>query len=177
MPKAKTKKSTAKKAAPKAKPKKVAPKAKPRATKPASMKAGFKKEMALILNKAKSKMLSDVSTKIHNESGEAKSEIGDIYDLASNERERELTLTLGDRDRGKLSQIEGALERIGDGSYGECEECEEPIADNRLRALPFTKVCIECQSKKERDLRIHGKPTEESPVAMIDRSAPDEEDL
>jgi DnaK suppressor protein len=133
--------------------------------------------MALILNKAKSKMLAEVSIKIHKETGETKSEIGDIYDLASNERERELTLTLGDRDRGKLSEIEDALERIGDGTYGECEECGEPIADNRLRALPFTKVCIECQSKKERDLRISGGPHEEHPVAMIDRSAPDEEEL
>ncbi len=175
MPKVKTKKSVAKKAAPNVK--KAAVKAKPRATKPASMKAGFKKKMALILNKAKSKMLTEVSIKIHNEAGESKSEIGDIYDLASNERERELTLTLGDRDRGKLAQIEDALERIDDGTYGECEECGEPIADNRLSVLPFTKVCIECQSKKERDQRIRGGPQEENSVAMIDRSASDEEDL
>ena len=171
MPKAKIKKTATK-------PKKTAaPKAKPRATKPASMKAPFRKKMALILNEAKSKMLAEVSIKIHKETGAAKSEIGDIYDLASNERERELTLTLGDRDRGKLSEIEDALERIGDGTYGECEECGEPISDNRLRVLPFTKVCIECQSKKERDQRIRGGPQEEHPVAMIDRSAPDEEDL
>ncbi len=177
MPQTKTKKNITKKAAPKATPKKVVSKAKPRATKPASMRAPVRKKMALVLNEAKSKMLADVSIKIHNEAGEAKSEIGDIYDLASNERERELTLTLGDRDRGKLAQIEDALERIGDGIYGECEECGEPISDNRLKVLPFTKVCIECQSKKELDQRIRGGPQEEHPVAMIDRSAPDEEDL
>ena len=177
MPQAKTKKSTAKPKKTAAKPKKVAAKPRPRATKPTSMKAGFKKKMALILNKAKSKMLAGVSMKIHNESGESKSKMGDIYDLASDERERELTLTLGDRDRGKLADIEDALERIGDGTYGECEECGEPIADNRLQILPFTKVCVECQSKKERDLRIRGGGHEEHPTGMIDRSAPDEEEL
>ena len=57
---------------------------------------------------------------------------------------------------GKLSEIEDALERIKDTSYGGCEECGEPIAEDRLRALPFTRVCVECQSKNERELKIKG---------------------
>jgi DnaK suppressor protein len=182
MPKAKTKKAVTapkKKAAtakPAAKPKKAAAKAKPREAKPASKRASFKRQMSKILVTAKTKMLQEVAHKIRSETSEQKLEIGDIYDLASSERERELTLTLGDRDRGKIAEIEDALERIGDGSYGDCEECGDPIAENRLRALPFTRVCIECQSKHERDQRIRGGPQEEHPVGMIDRSASEEEE-
>jgi DnaK suppressor protein len=178
MPKAKTKEAAAapKKKAATAKPKRAAAKAKPRAFKPASKRASFKRQMSRILVKAKAKMLQEVSHKIRSETSEQKSEIGDIYDLASSERERELTLTLGDRDRGKLAEIEDALERISEGSYGECEECGDPIAENRLRALPFTRVCIDCQSKHEREQRIMGGPHEELPVGMIDRSANEEEE-
>ena len=56
-----------------------------------------------------------------------KFEIGDIYDTASNERERELSLILGDRDREKLAEIEDALERIENGNYWICDECGEKL--------------------------------------------------
>lgn len=107
------------------------------------------------------KILNDVLAKIRAESSVHKRETGDIYDIASDERERELSLTLGDRDRKKLSEIDLALERIKNGSYGECEECGEPIAEKRLEVLPFTRVCVDCQSSYERDLRIRGAGDED----------------
>ncbi len=179
MPNTKTKKTTAapRKKAAKAEPKKAAAKARPREAKPASKRASFKRQMTKILVAAKTKMLQEVSLKIRSETSEPKPALGDIYDLASSERERELTLTLGDRDRGKVAEITDALERIGDGSYGDCEECGDPIAENRLRALPFTRVCIECQSKHEREQRISGGPQEDHPVAIIDRSVNEEDDF
>lgn len=155
---------------------KTAPKAKT-AEKPKS-KVPFKKEITQKLLDAKAKILQEVTQKVKSESNVLKHEIGDIYDIASIERERELTLMLGDRDRDKLSEIEDALERIKDASYGACEECGEPIAEDRLRALPFTRVCVECQSKNERELKIKGgRYEEESGLGIMERSESDEEEF
>ncbi len=137
-------------------------------------RSSFKREATKKLLNAKAKILQEVSQKIRHESDNLKFEIGDIYDLASNERERELTLMLGDRDREKLSEIDEALERLKDNSYGICEECGEPVAEDRLRALPFTRVCVECQSKNERELRIKGRLYEEDTGLGIMERAEDE---
>jgi len=125
-------------------------------TKKSAKQPSFQAVLKSKLLDEKEKILNDVAAKIRQESSVHKRESGDIYDISSNERERELALTLGDRDRKKLSEIDLALERINEGSYGECEECGEPVAEKRLEVLPFTRVCVDCQSKLERDLRIRG---------------------
>lgn len=140
-------------------------------------KVPFKKEITQKLLEAKAKILQEVSHKIRTESDVLKFEIGDIYDIASNERDRELALMLGDRDREKLSEIEDALERIKESSYGTCDECGEPIHEDRLRALPATKVCVECQSKNERELKIKGRFEEESGLGIMERSEGEEEEF
>src|SRR3989304_9343523 len=158
------KKATAKKAV-SARPRKAAP-----APKAGEKKVSLKKEMTEKLLVAKTKILQEVSHKIKSESDVHKFEIGDIYDIASSERERELALTLGDRDREKLAEIEDALERLSESTYGECEEGGEPIAANRLRALPFPRGCIECQSRSEREERIKGKITEETGLGIMEKT-------
>jgi len=75
---------------------------------------------------------------------------GDIYDQASSERDRELGLLLGDRDREKLHAIDEALLRINEGEYGVCEECEEEIPLGRLKAMPFARHCVKCKSDLEK---------------------------
>lgn len=77
----------------------------------------------------------------------------DTYDLASDERDREISLILSDRDRVRLQAIDEALDRIEEGTYGICESCEEEIGAGRLEALPFTRLCVNCQSEKEREER------------------------
>jgi len=130
-------------------------------------KQSFKELLRSKLFEEKDKILNDVSTKIRQESREQKRDTGDIYDIASDERERELSLMLGDRDRVKLSEIDLALERIQDGTYGECEECGEPVAEKRLEVLPFTRVCVDCQSKFEREQRISGNAEEDGHSTRI----------
>ncbi len=114
-------------------------------------KASFKESMKRTLIKMKKDILIGISDGIKSESDHTKREVGDVHDVASSERDRELSLILGDRDRGKLANIESALSRIEDDSYGFCEECGEKIADGRLKILPFTTVCVECKSKDERE--------------------------
>jgi len=77
----------------------------------------------------------------------------DAYDLASEERDRDISLILSDRDRSKLQAVDDALSRIKDGSYGICEICELDIAEDRLRALPFTRLCVSCQADQEKEAK------------------------
>ena len=77
----------------------------------------------------------------------------DTYDIASDERDREINLLLSDRERKKLQQVDSALQRVDNGEYGECEECGGEIAPGRLEAMPFTRLCVTCQSEFEQAQR------------------------
>jgi DnaK suppressor protein len=72
---------------------------------------------------------------------------------------------LGDRDRAKIQQVDRALEWIEEDEYGLCEECGEPVGDNRMRALLFTRVCVECKSKFERN-SLHKGRLDDGPHGM-----------
>lgn len=106
-------------------------------------------------------LLSEISSNMKMESNVLKSEIGDLYDLASRERERELSLLLGEKDRRKLTLIDQALHRIEDGTFGVCESCGEKIAKGRLLALPFTQLCIVCKSEEEKMVALEKRYEEE----------------
>ena len=103
------------------------------------------------LLKMREDLVKEISESAKTEKDDLKGEIGDMYDHASCERERELTLLLGERERDKLAEINAALERIEDGTFGECEECGEKIQPGRLKAMPFTTVCVHCKSKEENE--------------------------
>ncbi len=76
---------------------------------------------------------------------------GDNYDIASSERDRELMYMLGDRERKKVREIDGALLKIKEGTYGVCDECGEPISKKRLKIIPYSNLCINCQSRVEEE--------------------------
>ncbi len=77
-------------------------------------------------------------------------DIGDEIDSSVEEQERKLTMLLQDREQEKLEKIEDAIRRIEENSYGDCEECGEPISKKRLMIVPFTRLCINCQQEEER---------------------------
>ena len=74
---------------------------------------------------------------------------GDMADQASGNNEVHIQLKLKQTDAKILQAIEEALERIENGSYGICRDCGEPIADARLTAIPWTRVCITCKEKQK----------------------------
>lgn len=78
----------------------------------------------------------------------------DAYDVATEERDREISFLMNERDRAKLQAINEALERMTAGTYGVCEACEGEIAPERLRALPFTRVCVTCQAEREKEAKL-----------------------
>ena len=73
---------------------------------------------------------------------------GDMADQASGNNEGHIQLKLKQTDAKILQAIEEALERIQKGSYGVCRDCGEPIAEARLNAIPWTRVCIVCKEKQ-----------------------------
>lgn len=76
----------------------------------------------------------------------------DIVDRANNHYNRELMFSLSDSERQRLLQIEDALRRMDEGSYGRCANCAGPINPRRLEAVPWTRFCIDCQELVERGL-------------------------
>jgi RNA polymerase-binding protein DksA len=72
-----------------------------------------------------------------------------MADLATDAYDREFSLGLASCDRNVLLQIDDALTRIKEGSYGTCEGCKKAIAKVRLKALPFARLCLKCQSLQE----------------------------
>ena len=75
--------------------------------------------------------------------------IVDEVDGAQRSVEREMTLATRSRLRQRAQRLAGALERLRDGLYGVCEECEGPIAPARLAALPEVTTCVVCQHRLE----------------------------
>ena len=69
---------------------------------------------------------------------------------ASHVFEQQRDLALRDRSRTELGQIEAALRRLDDGSYGSCTNCGKPIAPERLEAIPWAPLCIDCARKSSR---------------------------
>ena len=74
---------------------------------------------------------------------------GDMADQASGNNEVHIALRLRQTDAKILQAIEEALQRIEKGTYGVCRDCGEPIAEARLRAIPWTRVCIACKEKQK----------------------------
>jgi len=125
------------------------------------MRKTFLKKTRDALVARKDQILKQLNEEVKEGKEAALDEGMDQYDLASEERSREINLILSDRDRDKLQAIEDALERIEDGSYGICEQCEEDIAPERLEALPFTRLCVSCQSEMEREAKQHRRPDDD----------------
>lgn len=70
-----------------------------------------------------------------------------MADIGSDNFEQEFTLSLMENDDETLGLIESAIERIEDGVFGTCVECDGVISKARLNAIPYTPYCIKCASK------------------------------
>ena len=79
----------------------------------------------------------------------------DLTDRASLETERAIELRTRDRERKLISKIDAALARIDTGTYGYCEETDQPIGVRRLEARPIATLSIEAQERHERMERTY----------------------
>jgi DnaK suppressor protein len=104
-----------------------------------------------MLQDMKRDLSKEMQDRVKGETEGVKDEGRDTYDLASDERDREINFILNDREREKLVAIDEALQRIKEKSYGICESCEGEIQLGRLKVLPFTRLCVKCQEENEKE--------------------------
>ena len=107
-------------------------------------------------------MLLSWRAELVHEAGETLSDLNegnlqqpDMADRASLETDHQLVLRTRDRERKLISKIDSALNRIEDGSYGYCQETDEPISLKRLMARPIADLSLEAQERHERLERTH----------------------
>jgi DnaK suppressor protein len=117
------------------------------------MRKAFLKKAREKLQEMRAQMLRNVKQDLQEGREQSKDEGMDTYDIASDARDREINFILSDRDRDKVLAIDEALGRIDAGTYGVCESCESDIAEARLEALPFTRLCISCQADREKEAK------------------------
>lgn len=76
---------------------------------------------------------------------------GDVVDFALDSAHNEISSQLAEVESRELANVDMALERIREGTYGACENCNEPIPLARLQALPYATSCIDCQRELEKN--------------------------
>lgn len=134
----------AKKAAPKAAAK-PSPKPALRKSKPMS-----KSDLESIRKQLLEQRAEVIEAMRRNKAEEIGPDTGDEADQAAASMDRDLRFELSDTERNTLDQIEGSLRKMEKGNYGQCEQCREPIETLRLKALPFARYCIACQTGSEK---------------------------
>jgi DnaK suppressor protein len=115
---------------------------------------GFKERLVAL----RSRLRGDVTQMVDNALNKNRSEAnGDLStmpihmaDLGSDNFEQENTLSLMESEGDILEKVEAALERIEDGTYGQCEECGAKIPKQRMLAVPYAAMCVKCASRSER---------------------------
>lgn len=98
-------------------------------------------------------------------------------DAGSDAYDRDFALSMLSKEQGSLYEIDEALKRIEDGTYGFCEICEKPIKHERLEALPFTRTTVECQAELEKRQHHHSvRPQINSLFGLTEEEAEGEEE-
>lgn len=105
-------------------------------------------------------LASDNLKRSHREaSGELSGYSLHMADAGTDNFDREFALSLVSSEQEALYEIEEALIRLEHATYGLCGNCEKPIRKERLEAVPFARLCIQCQSLIEKDRRRPAQPT------------------
>ena len=77
-------------------------------------------------------------------------QVADPVDMTQQAADRDVAVQMLDRESVLARRIRSALDRIQDGSYGICLQCDEEIAPKRLKAMPWAELCIACQEQAEK---------------------------
>ena len=140
-----------------------------------TVRKAFLKQAKEKLEEMKSQLLRGIRDDMKEDREGQKDDGRDTYDVASEERDREISYLLTDRDRTKLQSIDQALERIEEGTYGICESCEGEITAERLKAMPFTRLCVQCQSERETEAKRNRRADDSAAFRRIGSSDLEEE--
>jgi len=140
-----------------------------------TVRKAFLKQARETLLDMKTQVLRGIREDLKEDREGQKDDGRDTYDVASEERDREINYLLSDRDRSKVLSIDQALERIEEGTYGVCESCEGEITAERLKAMPFTRLCVQCQSERETEAKRNRRAEDLGAFRRISTSDAEEE--
>lgn len=73
-----------------------------------------------------------------------------LADVGSDSNEREKSFMVASLERDMMAELDDALQRIEEGSYGHCVVCDQLINPKRLEAIPYTKLCLSCKANEEK---------------------------
>ena len=85
--------------------------------------------------------------------------VKDSVDMSLQDVNQELALRLGERESQAVAEIDEALRRIDEGTYGQCERCGKPIDERRLEAMPTARFDAQCQTEIEASQGTGNAPT------------------
>ena len=114
------------------------------------------KRFKKILEESRKAVLSSARKTLAEEATFDTDDLPDEIDLASSEYQQSMVFRMRDREKFLLEKIDKALERIKDGSFGVCEQCDEDISVKRLEARPVTTLCIRCKEEQEKEEKSFG---------------------
>ncbi len=89
------------------------------------------------------------------------SAVGDEYDAAADSTDTEMLYGIAQIEAASLDEVERALHKLSEGTYGKCERCGGRIPAARLKAMPFASLCVQCKQREERR-SFGGSPGERS---------------
>ena len=103
-----------------------------------------------MLEDKKVDLMHEVEKRLQEGQNTERVEVMDSADQALDSYESELHYGINDAERKLLEDVEEALQRIQEGSFGVCANCGDPISMVRLKAMPSARLCIECKQSQER---------------------------
>lgn len=110
----------------------------------------FTQKLKKIMLGERQRLLNNSSTSRKNEFAISSEDLADEADLTSVELSQGVVFTLREKEQRTLAEIDNALQRIEEGTYGLCEDCEEPIAVKRLELNPTARLCVKHQEDLEK---------------------------
>ena len=109
------------------------------------------KQMESLLLVKKNILLRKVEERVKKYRDANSEKMTDIAEIASSTSDGDVEMIVAEEDAREVKQIDDALAKIRAGHYGICEQCGRPIKKARLKAIPFTTLCVNCKEEEEKE--------------------------
>ena len=113
-----------------------------------------------VLQEIRIEIVGDVEKSQNNGKNDEAEHMPDISDDAARAYDRKLQGDLEEQEWIKLKKIEAALEKVENGEYGVCDQCDKKIPEARLKIIPYTEFCTQCLSEIEKKSSLDDQETE-----------------
>ena len=121
----------------------------------------FLAQMHEYLTDLKTKLLREMTAQLQTGRDASRDDGMDSGDLAFEENEREVSIMLSERERLRIGRIDDAIGRIASRKYGLCEMCGFDLTEERLNAMPFARLCCDCQQEQEHEAKTRHRYEEQ----------------